>query len=296
MTSAPRSRRSPPPPCDDAGVGVRDYLDYELFRLGSSPITVGTLLTCVLIFIGAALAARLIRGGARRTLIARGYPPGAASAASKMLYYSVVALGSFVALDTLGVSLTAVIAGSAVVLVGIGFGLQNIAQNFVSGLILLVERPVHEGDFIQVKDIRGTVQNIGLRATRVISRDEVTVIVPNSDLITAQVVNYSVPTNRMRITVTVGVAYETAPVTVRDALMGVAAACEGVLASPAPEVRLEKFGDSSLEFSLLCWIEEAREDLRTQSRLRLGIAAAFERAGIRVPYPQREVHLLDRRA
>jgi small-conductance mechanosensitive channel len=277
-------------------VGLREYLDYELFRLGPSTITIGTLITCVLIFIGSAIVARILRGGARRALVARGYPPGAASAASKILYYGVIATGSFVALDTLGVSLTAVIAGSAVILVGIGFGLQNIAQNFVSGLILLVERPVHEGDFIQVKDIRGTVQNIGLRATRVLSRDEVTVIVPNSDLITAQVVNYSVPTNRMRIWVGVGVAYGTLPERVREVLLAVAAASQGVLSDPPPEVRLERFGDSALEFALLCWIEEAREDLRTQSRLRIEIAVAFEAAGIHIPFPQREVHLLDRRA
>jgi potassium efflux system protein len=276
-------------------VGLRDYLDYELFRLGPSTITIGTLLTCLMIFVGSAIVARILRGGARRALVARGYPPGAASAASKILYYSVIAIGSFVALDTLGVSLTAVIAGSAVILVGIGFGLQNIAQNFVSGLILLVERPVHEGDFIQVKEIRGTVQNIGLRATRVLSRDEVTVIVPNSDLITAQVVNYSVPTNRMRISVGIGVAYGTPAERVREVLLAVAAASQGVLTEPAPEVRLEKFGDSALEFALLCWIEDAREDLRTQSRIRLGITRAFEAAGIHVPFPQREVHLLDRR-
>ncbi len=277
-------------------MGLRDYLDYELFRLGPSHITIGTLLTCLLIFVGSAIVARILRSTARRGLIARGYPAGAASAASKMLYYSVVAIGSFVALDTLGVSLTAVIAGSAVILVGIGFGLQNIAQNFVSGLILLVERPVHEGDFIQVKDIRGTVANIGLRATRVISRDEVTVIVPNSDLITTQVVNYSVPTNRMRIWVGVNVAYGTLPEKVRDALLEVAKGTEGLLDAPPPEVRLEKFGESALEFALLCWIEDAREDLRTQSRLRIAITAAFEAAGIHVPFPQREVHLLDRRA
>src|SRR5262249_27723834 len=217
---SPRRAR-PCPPCDDAAVGPRDYLDFALFRLGQVPITVGTLLTCVLLFVGSAIVARLARGGSRRALIARGYPHGAAAAASKIIYYGVVAVGSFVALDTLGVSLTAVLAGSAVVLVGIGFGLQNIAQNFVSGVILLVERPVHEGDFIQVKDISGTVANIGLRATRVVSRDEVTVIVPNSALITEQVVNYSVPTNRMRIWVSVPVAYGTSFEKVRDILLGI---------------------------------------------------------------------------
>jgi small-conductance mechanosensitive channel len=273
-----------------------DYLDRELFRLGTTPITIGTLATCVCIFVGSLIVGRVLRRTARRALLARKYPPGAAAAVSKMLYYGVIATGSFVALDTLGVSLTAVIAGSAVILVGIGFGLQNIAQNFVSGLILLIERPVHEGDFIQVKDIRGTVDNIGLRATKVISRDEVTVIVPNSDLITAQVVNFSVPTKRMRIQVTVSVAYGTPPERVRDALIEVAVADDGVLREPGPEVRLEKFNDSSVDYALLCWIADAREDLRTQSRLRIAIVSALDEAGIEIPKPQRELHVLDRRA
>ncbi len=273
-------------------MGIRDFLDREIFRLGASPITVGTLLTCLGIFIGAAILARILRGTTRRTLLARRYPSGAAAAASKIVYYFVIATGSFVALDTLGVSLTAVLAGSAVVLVGIGFGLQNVVQNFVSGLILLVERPVHEGDFIQVRDIRGTVANIGLRATRVISRDEVTVIVPNSDLITTQVVNYSVPTTRTRIWVTIGAAYGTSPELVRDTLLAVARADATVLQDPPPEVRLEGFGDSALQFALLVWIDDPREDMRTSSRLRLAIAPAFVAAKIAIPFPQREVHVI----
>ena len=271
---------------------MNEYLDYHLFQLGDHPITVGTLATCLIIFMGSLIVGRIFRGTARRALIARGYAPGAAAAVSKIFYYGVIATGAFVSLDTLGVSLTAVLAGSAVVLVGIGFGLQNIAQNFVSGLILLVERPVHEGDFIQVKDIRGTVENIGLRATRVISRDEVTVIVPNSDLVTAQVVNFSVPTKRMRISVSVSVAYGTSLQTMREVLMKIAATDQGVIEDPPPEVRLERFGESALDFSLLCWIEDAREDLRTQSRLRLAILSALDAAGVRIPPPQREVHMV----
>jgi len=270
----------------------RDYLDYELFRLGSRPITVGTLVTCLLIFIGSMIIARLIRRALNRALVRRGHPAGGAASASKILYYVVVGIGTFVALDTLGISLTAVLAGSAIVLVGIGFGLQNIAQNFVSGLILLVERPVREGDFIQVGSIRGTVANIGLRATRVISREEVTVIVPNSELVTAEVVNYSVPSERTRINVEVGVAYGTPPEVVRAALLRVAGRTAGVRTDPPPEVRLESFGDSSVDYSLLFWIDDPREDRRIQSRVRIDIAAAFAEDGITIPFPQRDVHMI----
>jgi potassium-dependent mechanosensitive channel len=274
-------------------MSFRDYLDYELFRLGTEPITVGTLIACLLIFISSVIVARLVRRALGRALVRRGHPTGGAASASKIVYYVVVALGTFVALDTLGISLTAVLAGSAIVLVGIGFGLQNIAQNFVSGLILLVERPVQEGDFIQVGQIRGTVSNIGLRATRVISRDEITVIVPNSELISAQVVNYSVPTTRTRIAVEVGVAYGTPPETVRAALLRVAGRIAGVRADPAPDVRLDRFGDSSVDYSLLFWIDDPREDRRIQSQVRVAIAGAFAEAGITIPFPQRDVHMID---
>jgi potassium efflux system protein len=133
--------------------------------------------------------------------------------------------------------------------------------------------------------------DVGMRATRVVTRDEVAIIVPNSELITAQVVNHSVPTTNLRITVRVGVAYGSDAARVREVLLGVAQADPELLKEPAPEVRLDDFGDSSLDFSLLVWIRNPREDLRAASRLRFAIAAAFRAEGIEIPFPQRDVHL-----
>ena len=196
-----------------------------------------------------------------------------------------------VAVDSIGLSLSAVLAASTVLLVGIGFGLQNIAQNFVSGLIVLFEQPIRPGDFIKVGDAYGVVAAIGLRATRVVTRDQVTIIVPNSELVTTQVVNHSIPTPNLRIAVSVGVAYGTDTEIVRTTLLDVPKGHSQVLAEPHPEVRFEGFGDSSLDFSLLVWVSDPREDRRISSDLRFEIERRFRAAGIEIPFPQRDLHV-----
>ena len=224
---------------------------------------------------------------------------GARFALAKLTRYVIVLIGALSALASLGIRLEALLAASTVVLVGIGFGLQNIAQNFVSGLILLIERPVTRGDFVQIGQAFGSIVDVGMRATRVVTRDEVTIIVPNSELITGQVINHSVPTANLRIAVRVGVAYGTDMARARDVMLAVARSDGGLLVDPAPEVRFDDFGESSLDLSLLIWIREPGEDLRTASRLRFAIDAAFRDAGIDIPFPQREVQVrlaTDRRA
>jgi potassium efflux system protein len=206
--------------------------------------------------------------------------------------YAVFLIGLVIAVDSIGLKLDALLTASAALLVGIGFGLQSIAQNFISGLILLIERPVGKGDFVQIGDASGVVLDIGLRATLVVTRDEVTIIVPNSQLITGQVMNHSIPTTRKRTLVEVGVAYGTDTALVERVLLEVAHASEHVLKEPAPEVRFESFGDSSLQFGLLFWIADPREDRRVASRLRFAIDHAFRDKKIEIPFPQREVRLI----
>jgi potassium-dependent mechanosensitive channel len=270
---------------------LEEFLYTHLVTLNGVPVTVASLLTCLLVVVGALVLGKLAASAARTAILRRGRPQGAAIAAGRIAWYSIVATGLFVALDTVGFSLTAVLAGSAVLLVGIGFGLQNLAQNFISGLILLLEQPVKEGDFIRVGGIDGEVKRIGLRATHVISRDEVTVIVPNSELVAGQVVNHSIPTANVRIWVKVRAALGSDTAKVARLLDEVAAADPGILCQPAPEIRFEDFGESSLDFALFCWIPNPKEDLRTMSHLRFAIDAAFRAGGITIPFPQRDLHL-----
>lgn len=263
-----------------------------LIHLAGGPITLASLALALLIVVASYSVAGLAGRGLNRILANRQVADGARFALAKMTRYLIVLIGTLVAVMSLGIRLDALLAASTVVLVGIGFGLQNIAQNFVSGLILLIERPVARGDFVQIGQTRGTVTDVGMRATHVVTRDEVTIIVPNSELIAAQVINHSVPTSNLRIGIRVGVAYGTNTARVREALLSVAQADAEVLVERAPEVRFEDFGESSLAFSLLVWIADPREDLRTASRLRFAIDAAFRAAGIEIPFPRRDVRIV----
>jgi small-conductance mechanosensitive channel len=273
---------------------LRAFSHQPLLHVAGGPITLLSLLTGVLIILLSVLTARVAGRALNRLLARRDVGHGARFALVKITRYLVVLVGVLVAVMSLGIRLDAVLAASTVVLVGIGFGLQNIAQNFVSGLILLIERPVARGDFVQIGEVCGSVTDIGMRATRVVTRDEVTIIVPNSELVTAQVINHSVPTTNLRIAVKVGVAYGTDTTLTREVLLKVAAAEPALLGEPPSEVRFEDFGDSSLNFSLLAWIANPREDLRVASRLRFAIDAAFRAAGIQIPFPQRDVHVKSR--
>ncbi len=262
-----------------------------LATLAGGPITIASLVSGLAIVIVAYALAGFADRTIHRVLARRQVAHGARFAMAKIVRSLIILLGVTVALTSIGLRLDALLAASTVVLVGLGFGLQNIAQNFVSGLILLIERPVATGDFVRIGDTLGSVVDIGMRATRVVTRDEVTIIVPNSELVTAQVVNHSVPTRNLRINVTVGVAYGTDPERVRALLLSLAASEPQLLREPAPEVRFDSFGESSLDFSLLVWIGSPREDLRIASHLRFAIEAAFRAHGLEIPFPQRDVRI-----
>jgi small-conductance mechanosensitive channel len=270
---------------------LKEVLDHRLLSIGGASITMGTLLVGGSIALASVVVANVLALSTRRVLQVRGAEPGAQFAFAKIVRYTVLAIGFVAGCNTMGLRLDALLAASAVLAVGIGFGLQNIAQNFISGLILLVERPVRHGDFIRVGDTFGTVDDIGLRATHIISRDQVTIIVPNSALVSAQVINHSRPTTNLRIRIAVGVDYSSDTDRVKRVLLEVANAEGGVLAEPAPEVRLEDFGDSAMSFALLCWIAHAREDLRISSALRFAIDKAFRREGIEIPFPRRDLRI-----
>jgi potassium efflux system protein len=270
---------------------TESLLHRPLIRLAGSEITLGALFVGVVIVVATLFVSALAGRAIRRTLARRGLGQGSQLAAAKVTRYVLVVIGLVVAIDSIGLNLSAILAASTVLLVGIGFGLQNIAQNFVSGVILLLEQPIRPGDFIRVGDTFGFVEDIGLRATRVVTRDQVTIIVPNSELVTTQVVNHSIPTTNLRIAISVGVAYGSDTELVRRTLLAVAKEHPETLAAPEPEVRFDSFGDSSLDFSLLVWISDPGEDRRISSTLRFSIDRAFRDARIEIPFPQRVVHL-----
>ena len=271
---------------------ILQYLRAPLVVLSGTPVTALTLLAALAIVITSRIIAALIGRSIERLLEARGLDKGMRFAAGKITRYVILLIGVFVALGSMGVDTSAIMAGGAVLLVGIGFGLQKLAENFISGLLLLIERPVRKGDFIDVGGVLGTVEDIGLRATHVLSREGVTMIVPNASLMTSMIVNHSVPTASRRIAIRVGVAYSTDLDHAVRVLVEVARGEPMVLPEPVPEVRHQGFGDSSIELALVVWIVEARDELIVASKLRFAIDRAFRGAKIVIPIPQREVHTI----
>ncbi len=270
---------------------ILDYLREPLLVLSGTPITTLTLLAALMILVAAKVAASILGRSVERVLEARGLDRGLRFATGKIVRYVVITIGVFVAVGTLGVDTSAIMAGGAVLLVGIGFGLQKLAENFISGLLVLVERPIKKGDFIDAGGVLGTVEDIGLRATRVMSRDGIAVIVPNSQLISSTVINYSAPTSERRFWIDFGVAYGSDLDKVVRVVLEVAVAEPLVMASPVPEVRHQGFGDNAINLVLLVWIAEARDDLIVGSKLRFAIDRAFRKHGITIPFPQRDVHI-----
>lgn len=271
---------------------MNKFLDYPLLKLAGGSITPGSIALALAIIIVSVAAAGLVARSVRRLLAYRGLSVGAQHAISKILRYTLIGLGVVIAIDSMGINLDALFAASAVLAVGIGFGLQSIAQNFVSGVVLLIEQPVRQGDFVKVQNVLGLIDDIGLRATRIITRDEVTLIVPNSQLVNEEVVNLSRPTTNLRVHVTVGVAYGTDVEKIREILLEIGQAHPQALKQPTPEVRFEDFGASSLDFGLLVWVADPFEEgLRIASDLRFAIEARFREHGIEIPFPQQDLHI-----
>jgi len=216
---------------------------------------------------------------------------GAAAAASRLIYYAIVAGGILFALAASGVELSKLTLLISALGVGIGFGLQGIVNNFVSGLVLAFERPFQVGDIIEIETLVGRVREIGLRASRVRTFDGAEVIVPNADLIAGNVINWTLSDRMRRLDLKVGVAYGTDPGRVREILRKVGDDCDAVAKDPETTALFNGFGDSSLNFTLRAWIPEAGDWPQIASDLNEAINAAFNEAGIEIPFPQRTLHI-----
>jgi small-conductance mechanosensitive channel len=175
--------------------------------------------------------------------------------------------------------------------VGIGFGLQHVVSNFVSGLILLVERPIKTGDWIVVGDQQGYVRRISVISTEIQTFDAAAVIVPNSTMLSSQVTNWHLHNKLGRVIVAVGVSYDSDPEHVRKVLLACAEQNSEILKRPAPQVLFREFGDSSLDFELRFFLREIDGLLRVSSEMRFALKKAFDEAGIEIPYPQRDLHI-----
>ncbi len=222
-----------------------------------------------------------------------GVPVGLSYAASSLLNYVILSLGVIVGLAVLGVNLTRVTVLAGALGVGIGFGLQSVVNNFVSGLILLFERPIHVGDSIEVGEHLGEVRRIGIRASTIRTRQGAEIIIPNAQLVTDQVTNWTLSDQLRRLDVPVGVNYGAPPREVIQMLERVARDHPRVMRVPPPHGLFVGFGDSSLNFELRAWTDEFADWARIRSDLAVAIHDGVAEAGWTIPFPQREVRLLN---
>src|SRR5438445_10773224 len=204
----------------------------------------------------------------------------------------VLVVGIFIVLENSGIRLAALTVFAGAVGVGVGFGLQNIASNFISGLVILAERPITIGDGVEVAAMAGQVEHIRARSTVIRTNDNIMMIVPNTKFIDSPVTNWTYGDRRVRFRIPVGVAYGSDVAKVRDALLAVAHENPHTLKEPGPSVFLEKFGDSSIDFKLMVWSSErSARPSRYRSDLNCAVAEQFLEVGIEFPFLQRNVHI-----
>jgi small-conductance mechanosensitive channel len=223
----------------------------------------------------------------QRALSKRG--SGAAFALSKLLKYCVVFAGFVLALVVLGLPVASLLLTSTALLVGLGFSMQHIGRDFVSGIVLLLERAIQKNDFVTFGETIGTVQEIGLRSTQLLTRDGTMLIVPNHLLTVTEVSNHSSPHKRARLNVQVPVGFGEDVELIKEILSSVARSHKHVLAEPSPQIAFEEILDSHFRFALVVWVDEPIMTLRVASELRFDIAHAFAQRGIRFPRTTIEV-------
>jgi small-conductance mechanosensitive channel len=271
---------------------IWSYLKYPV-EIGSIKVSLvgfasGILLLVLAVFLSRASSSLLEHRMAKRAHIDAGLRYTIARLAS----YLVLTVGILLALtQALGINLTSIAVVFTALSVGIGFGLQYIAADIASGFILLFERPIRIGDRITIGEDEGDVQSINLRTTVVSTNDRISIIVPNSRLVSQRVINWSYGDPRARIAIPVGVAYNADVELVTQTLVLAAEGVENVLTDPTPKVQFLKFGDYSLDFRLLVWTRQPRRHPQIKSDINYRIEKLFRERGIKIPYPVQDLRL-----
>lgn len=288
-------------PVEDVGQAFRNALgdiaevwSYQLTAIDGRALTVGKVVIALLVVaVGAPIARMVMRRVSRKLLARVGIQPGAAEAFATLGFYVVLACLVVFALWVAEIPLTVFTLAGGALAIGIGFGSQNILNNFISGLILLAERPIKVGDLIEVNQTFGQVQSIGARSTAIKTFDNFHIIVPNSAFLESNVVNWTHTDNLVRISLVVGVAYGSPVRKVEEVLLEVVREHPKTLTSPEPVVLFNDFGDSALAFQALFWIEMSRpmDQRRVLSDLRFQLDERFREEGVVIAFPQRDVHL-----
>ncbi len=269
---------------------VQELFTYDLFSLGDRSISLKSIVFFFLILGTSWFASKYLRTLFDRRLAHR-FVGGTRHTLRRLLHYFILTVGVIIAVDFLGIDLTSLAVVASFLSVGIGFGLRNIASNFISGIIIMIERPISVGDFITVDDFLGRIESIGLRATVFQTVDNQSIVIPNSTFLEQNVINWTRGEETIRLRFPVGVAYGSDVQKVKSTLKEAAESLETVQDDPPPEVVFKEFGESSLNFELRVWIKHLNQFIAVRDELNTKINNFFAKEKLEIPFPQRDLHL-----
>ncbi len=269
------------------------FLTQPLMTLGKATVSLANLIEFVVIIALVLAASRVTRQVLRYRVLPRTkLEAGLQYAIARIVGYVVLVFGFVIGLETLGVDLSSFKVVAGALSLGIGFGLQNIVNNFISGLIILAERPIQMGDRVDLGSAVGRVTRIGARSTSVLTNDNIIIIVPNAEFVSNRVTNWTLVDSKVRFSIPIGVAYGSDVRVVERLLLEAAAANPHVLKDPAPSANLQEFGNSAINFLLRVWSSDlVHSPERLRSQLNFAIWDKFKQAGIEIPFPQSELHV-----
>lgn len=263
-----------------------------MFEVGNNRYSLSLIVTLIVVSVAVFWVSRAVSNLINRRLLVRlGFDRGSRAVVTTVIRYLLTAIGFVIVLQTAGVNLSSLTLFAGVLGIGLGFGLQNLASNFISGITLLIEQPIRVGDFIEIDKLLGTVETISIRSTTVRTLDGVFVIVPNIRFVENNIINWSYRDPRCRLHIPIGVAYGSDTLIVTEALLDAARKDPKVLTDPAPRVWFKGFDDSAMQFELLVWTNEPTESEPIKSALYFALDRELHQRGIEIPFPQQDLNI-----
>ena len=272
---------------------MNEILQKTLFQIDGTNIGIYEFVLVLFIFLLAYIFRTILKRLIKKTIASKRLSKEEGFAVIQVITYVIFVIAVLVSLNSIGVQLTALFVGSAALLVGLGFGLQQLFLDVISGFVLLFDPNINIGNVIETDSFTGKIQKIGLRTTQIMTTDSVVVILPNSKATTSSVVNLSHSTISSRFRVKVGVAYGSDVEKVKEVLISCSMDHPKAENNPEPKVFFQDFGDSSLDFELRFWSKDIFQIETIKSEIRFMIDERFRKEGIRIPFPQRDLHIKD---
>ncbi|MFN4123161.1 MAG: mechanosensitive ion channel family protein [Flavobacteriales bacterium] len=270
---------------------IADFLNLEIISFKTYSLHIADVMYVTLILIGAKILLMLLKKWFKKISRRQETASGRYYAIYQILSYILWIIAIVLVLDGLGIKVTILLAGSAALLVGIGLGIQQTFHDVFSGIILLIDRTIQVDDVVEVDGMVATVQEIGLRASKVVTRNDIVVLVPNSKFTSENVINWSHSKRQARFNVSVGVAYDSDVDLVKNCLLTIVKSDTRVVEKPAPFVRIESFDDSAIVFAVYFWSNEVFRIENLRSDIRFQIVKQFRELQISIPFPQRDLNV-----